>query len=232
MSGNHSRLKQSAHAAIANGRRLLDDVEWLDYEEHRTSAYYLALIAQEEFAKAFLLGLVIKGVIPWDRRLLRAARDHACKQLLCLVMDYLSPDFEQFKKRCDAFLKRQEFLPMPQKVADAISILCYEKIGRWSGRSWVWAEDPGYDPEALAISEGKADKLKQDALYVRLAVDGGVAAIPTVVSRPTLREESERAARMAALGEGLLDESQGPVRDDDVTQVFRAVFASIAAGDL
>jgi len=42
----------------------------------------------------------------------------------------------------------------------------------------VWAEDPEYDADALAVAEGELDRLKQDALYVRLARDGGAASIP------------------------------------------------------
>ena len=87
----NDRLIDAIHACLSNGRRLLDDAQTLEFSDPLATAYYLTLIAQEEFAKGFLLALVIRNVIPWDRRLLRAARDHRCKQLLCVVMDYLQP---------------------------------------------------------------------------------------------------------------------------------------------
>jgi AbiV family abortive infection protein len=227
---NAFRLKESARASLTNGRRLLDDVEWLDYEEHRTTAYFLTQIAQEEFAKAFLLALVVRGVIPWDRRLLRAARDHTCKQLLGVVMDYLNPDYDEFKERCDAVILRHELLPMPRKIADAMNIFCHEKIGRWTEHTWVWDEDPEYDREALAVAEGRQDRIKQDALYARLATDGGVASTPVVVASEALRAERERASRMCSLAEGTLDGAPHPGLDfDDVAETLRSVFGSVAS---
>ena len=76
-----------------------------------------SVIAQEEFAKGFLLGLVVRGVIPWDHRLLRAARAHVCKKLLCVVMDYLAPDTDEFIDRCNAVVLRREPVVVPARVA-------------------------------------------------------------------------------------------------------------------
>jgi hypothetical protein len=85
--------------------RLLDDVDWLYYEE-RPAATCLALatIAQEEFAKAFFLALVDRGVIAWNSLVNRATRDHTCKQLLGLVLSHLSPDDDEENKRSDEFM--------------------------------------------------------------------------------------------------------------------------------
>jgi AbiV family abortive infection protein len=51
-------LRKSALAALANGKRLNDEAEYLRYEEPPTTAHFLIILAQEELAKAFLLGLV------------------------------------------------------------------------------------------------------------------------------------------------------------------------------
>lgn len=224
----NDKLSESACACLKNGRRLLDDAEFLEFSEPPTTAYFLSLLAQEEFAKAFLLALVVRGIIPWDRRLLPAARDHACKQLLCLVMDYLSPDTDEFLERCNAVVLRHEIRELPSRVVDAISILRHEKLGRWVERSWVWAEDPEYDTDALAVAEGERDRLKQDALYVRLARDGGTASIPQGATYESVRSERERAGRIARLAEGVLDGEKHPGLDyDKVEEIFRVLFESL-----
>ncbi len=223
---NH-RLAESARACLKNGHRLLDDAEFLEFSDPPATAYFLSLIAQEEFAKSFLLALVVRGTIPWDSRLLRAARDHVCKQLLCLVMDYLSPDYDEFMQRCNAVVLRDQVSELPQKIVDAISILRHEKLGRWVEQSWVWAEDPKYDTEAWAVAEGTLDKLKQDALYVRLARDGSTASIPQGATH-NVDAEFERARRFAHLAERLLvDESHPGLDYDQVEEVFRILFKSL-----
>jgi len=220
-------MPDAVRACLINGRRLLDDVVFLELNEPPATAYFLAMIAQEEFAKGFLLALVVRGVIPWDRRLLRAARDHICKQLLCVVMDHLAPDTEDFLDRCKVMALRHEIHSIPAKVVDAINILRHEKIGRWVKQSWVWAEDSDYDPVAMAISEGKKDSMKQDALYVRLAGDGGVASTPTGFTRQMVQTERERAARIALLTEDVLDGKGHPGWDYvKIEEMFRSLFGS------
>lgn len=175
-----------------------------------------------------ILGLVVRGVIPWDPRLLRAARDHSCKQLLCVVMDYLSPDTDEFIERCDAVILRHEIIDIPREVVDAINLLRHEKLGRWVHHSWVWADDPEYDRHALAVSEGKQDRLKQDALYVRLGGDGGVATVPQGATCADVQAERERGARMTELADGVLDGDDHPGLDyDKVEELFRALFHSL-----
>lgn len=224
----NEKLRKSGNACLQNGRRLLEDAEFLELGEPPTTAYFLTQIALEEFAKAFLLALVVRGVIPWDQRLLRAARDHTCKQLLCVVMDYSSPDWDKFSERCNAVVLRHETRDLPQRVVDAINILRHEKLGRWVEHSWVWADDPEYDPEALAVAEGKQDKIKQDALYVRLGRDGSVANYPHGATYESVQIERDRAARIARLAEGVMNGDEFPGLDyNKVEELFRALFESL-----
>jgi hypothetical protein len=207
---------------------LLLDAEYLEYGEPPTTSHFLAQIALEEFAKAFLLALVVRGVIPWDRRLLRAARDHSCKQLLCVVMDYLSPDTEEFLERCNALVLHHELREVPAKIIDAITILRHEMIGRWVNSTWVWAEDPNFDKEMLAIAKGKQDRAKQDTLYVRLARDGGIASVPDRITFKGVRLERARASRVASLAEAVLAGQLYPALDyGKVEETFRALFESV-----
>jgi|SRR6266849_1031 len=157
----NKRIEQSAKAVLHNARRLLIDADLLQFDQPPATAYYLALIAQEECAKAFLLGLVCRQVIPWSSHILRASRDHTCKQLLCVVMEYLNPEQDEFLERCNAVVLRHEQPRFPAKVADAMNILRHEKIGRWISPSWVWAEDPKYDEDAQAIANGQFDRRKR-----------------------------------------------------------------------
>lgn len=222
------KLHQSALACLQNGRRLLDDAELLELNEPPTTAHFLSLIAEEEFAKTFLLALIVHDVIPWDRRLMRATRDHICKQLVCLVMDYLNPDIDEFLERCNALVLRHEIRNLPPKIVDAIHILRHEKIGRWVKQSWVWGEDPEYDSDALSVADGKQDRSKQDALYVRLGQDGSAVSIPGCATYESVRSERERAARLGRLAEGVLEGEKHPGFDyDKVEGVFRVLFESL-----
>jgi AbiV family abortive infection protein len=219
------RLEESLRAVLKNVRRLLDDADFLQFNEPPATAYYLSLIAQEECAKAFLLALVHRQVIPWSPHILRASRDHTCKQLLCVVMEYLNPELDEFLERCNAVVLHHVLPRFPAKVADAMNILRHEKIGRWVSRAWVWAEDPQYDKEALDIAEGQRDRQKQDALYVRLAADGRLAAAPTPVTKENVKTEMERAARFVGLVDRFLEGASHPGLDyDKVEGAFRLLF--------
>ena len=224
----NDRLRKSALVCIQNARRLLDDSEFLEFSKPPTTSHFLSLIAQEEFAKAFILALVVRDVIPWDRRWLRATRDHSCKQLLCLVMDYLNPDTDEFLERCNAVVLRHEIRNLPAKVVDAIQILRHEKIGRWVEQSWVWAEEPEYDRDAWSVAEGRQDRDKQDTLYVRLGQDGSVASVPSGATYDTVRLERERARRIGDFAERVLDGEKCPGLDyDEVEDLFRTLFESL-----
>jgi hypothetical protein len=52
-----SRLSHAMSACVENGQRLHQDAEWLGTDRSAT-AVALCILAQEEFAKAFLLHLV------------------------------------------------------------------------------------------------------------------------------------------------------------------------------
>ena len=221
------RLDKSVRAVIQNATRLLEDAQFLEFSEPPTSAWFLALIAQEELAKAFMLCLMNRGVIPRNPHILRALQDHKCKQLICLVMDYLAPDIDEFITRCNAVVLKKELSFMPRRVADALNILRYEKIGRWVSQSWVWAEKPDYDHDALTIAKGKKDRLKQDALYVRLGKDGCVNSTPLNHGAATLADEMERAERFRLLVESLLEGAENPGLDwDHVDEACRLLFTA------
>jgi AbiV family abortive infection protein len=219
-----SSLDASIRSCVENGERLLDDAMWLEHQNPPATKLVLSVIAQEEFAKAFLLILVRQNVIPWSPQLLRAMNDHACKQLVGVILNYIDPYWETIEE-LKAIVAEDAALGdlLPYSVASAINILRHEKIRRWESANWVWAEDPEYDPVVQRIADGKRDRLKQDALYVRIARDGRVASAPTSVTEASVDVEYDRAKRYHLFLTFLLDG-----REKDSTR-YKKICATLKA---
>jgi len=188
MDNNTEKFDEVIEACIENGRRLLEDSEYLNDFDRFPTAKALAILAQEEFSKAYIIKLVQEGAIPWCDEILRATRDHHCKQLMSILMEYLFTPWEDAKSMMERDKKirekYQDFL-LPTKVADALNIFCHEKIRRWKSSSWPWAEAPNYDSDAKKVWKGKIEKTKQNAIYVSIGKDGKVMNIPRNDSEDT-----------------------------------------------
>lgn len=220
----------SAKRCCENGCRLLDEVELLEFENPPATRYYLSMIAQEEAAKAFLLYLVAVEALPWTPFLLRATRDHQCKQLVGIILDYIAPDIDEFLLRMDARILEQKQPQLPASVADAMNLLYHEKIRRWESNWWFCAEDPEYDKTALDVAEGKRDRDKQRALYVELGKNGQVGTTPEQVTKMQADEEYERGRRFDACVRGLLKGRTGTAWDfERVEDCFKALFSQPSA---
>lgn len=220
----------SAKRCCENGRRLLDEAELLEFEKVAATRYYLSMIAQEEAAKAFLLYLVTVEALPWTPFLLRATRDHQCKQLVGIILDYISPDTDEFLRRMDMWRLEKRQLQLPASVADAMNLLRHEKIRRWESKLWVWAEDPEYDKAALKVADGTRDRDKQRALYVELSRNGQVGATPERVTNIQANDEYERGRRFEACVRGLVE--GGPRFAWDLERIedsFKALFSHPSA---
>lgn len=255
---------EAADACFSNGERLLCDADFVGHPEYPAgTAFALATIAQEEFAKAFLLWLAFRGVITWNSFVCRATRDHACKQLLGLVMQHLNPDWDEESRRHEEWLaehkehtnllaayrsstdknerdriwKRIEEISekhnsLPSSVTEAIFILRHEKIGRWESTTWMWEEEPVYDPLAKSLADGKLDREKQDALYVRLGRDGHVAKTPAQVKYEDAKAAMEIAGRMRLFVKYMLANNEVVGMEyDKIESVFKSVFANMAEAD-
>ena len=64
-------IQASIDACLTNGDRLLNDALQLEFQEPASTRLMVSILAQEEFAKAFLLFLVKQEIIPWDGDLLQ-----------------------------------------------------------------------------------------------------------------------------------------------------------------
>jgi len=212
-------------SCVENGTRLLDEAELLEFETPLATKFFLSVIAQEEFAKAFLLYLVKIDAILWNRFILQATMNHRCKQLVGIILDFLAPDTDLFLKRINDAILNKIPLDFPKKVVDAIHILRYEKIGRWESNAWGWVEDPNYDKVAESIAEGYLDKMKQDALYVALGKDGSIKRTPKNTNKKNAEEEYERARRFEMLLEELCADKNPTGSDyERVEDTFKILF--------
>jgi AbiV family abortive infection protein len=226
-----SHFRHAIETCLENSERLLSDAQMLETSEPPATAFALVIIAQEELAKAFLLTLVYKGVIQWNELIWRAARDHKCKQLLVMVMDFLNPDWDEFMARDDAwYADRVEGL-LPRQVADALNIFFHEKIGRWISRNWFWADPPIYDPKAKKMGNGLVDKWKQDQLYINIGKNGSV--VPRrVVTQKQFQDEMDRASRLSFVVKDVFEQEWTERFDYKlVIDAFQILFESIKSDD-
>ncbi|WP_324354963.1 hypothetical protein [Methyloceanibacter sp.] len=219
-------MNDSIEACIKNGDRLLGDAMTLEFQEPQATRLMVSMIAQEEFAKAFLLVLVREGVVPWSPALLRAMNDHACKQLVAVLIEYLDPQWESLDE-IRGIIAAEVALSgrFPPRVASAINILRYEKIGRWESNGWGWLDDPDYDRDVLAIAKGRRDKVKQDSVYVRIGQDGRVERTPFTTPQAVSDAEYEKAYQLQSFVERFAkDQSQSSIFYEKMRDALQLVF--------
>jgi AbiV family abortive infection protein len=221
---NRQIFLDSARECCTNAKRLLSDAQMVEFEKPKATHYFLSVIAQEEAAKAFLLYLVSIEAIPWSRFLLRATRDHHCKQLVGIILDYLAPDFDKWMREMELFKTQRKLPSFPKTVADALNILYHEKIRRWENDCWFWEEDPEYDKFARDVADGKRERAKQQGLYVNLGRNGQIASLPTQVTNEQADEEFERAERYQRCVRGLVDGSHKPFDFETIAGYFKGIF--------
>ncbi len=171
-----------------NADRILDDAKYLEEFGRFPSARALAILAQEEFAKAYLLRLVDENVVPICDEVLRACRDHSCKHLIGLVMAHMFTPVEEWISRDKRVRDSGSDFVLPPHVADALNIFCHEKLRRWRWKNNRGSfYEPSYDQKAKNIADGGLDKVKQNALYVGIGRNG-------VTSTPCCSELEAREA--------------------------------------
>lgn len=225
----NSTLAASIRACMENGDKILEDVEFFrDYErENYSTMYFFCIISQEEFAKAFLLYLIKEKIVPWTNETHRSLQDHKSKQLVCLVMDFLSPPFDELIE----WNKNKEYEEgkwgplFPPHVIDAINIYRHEKIGRWESKNWVWDKIPNYNPTAKKIGSGYLDRRKQDALYVKVGKNGKIANIPSDVTKEMFEDVYERASNHKYLIKSLIESDAEDMKLNHLKGIIKMIFS-------
>lgn len=212
-------------ACIANAEKLEAESYDVEFREPPTLQLFVLLIAQEEYAKAFLLLLVRDGITAFTPPLLRAMNDHACKQLVGVIMDYIVARWETMED-LERMVKADVDLDdrLPPDVESAVLLLRYEKIGRWKSDLWDWVDPPDYDATMQRIAKGKGDRRRQDALYVRVGADGRVCSTPSAQSAEVDREK-ERLTDYRFLIERLTAGTNESYRHAKAMNFLREVFA-------
>lgn len=221
-------LNKAIEASLRNGERILNDAEMLLYPESAPTAFALSVLAQEEFAKAFLLYLVETQCVLWDNNIVRALNDHSCKQLMCLLIDFLSPDIDKFLERMPAIERKQPILPV--HIIDTINIIRHEKLDRSSRSDWIDPEDPHLEPIVKKIADGDFDKLKQDALYVRIGHAGEVVSEPNKITLKLAETELEKAKRFSHVLYHDNGQIKGPIGLDyeKVSALLKVLFGLVS----
>lgn len=148
-------LELAAHAAYDNGCELSIDARLL-FESHRYSrATALAILAEEEFSKAFTLKLSADNK-RWDSTLYDSLRSHAIKQGLAeAVVNFI--EAEKAKARW---------------IGGFTSAYPDEK----KAKEFVAAAKK-------RLRKPVKDHLKQDALYVAISKEGKIKSIPKNITR-------------------------------------------------
>ncbi len=220
-------LNRAIRASIDNCDRLIEESYDLEFREPADTRFFILMIAQEEAAKAFLLYLVREEIVTMSREVNRAMNDHACKQLVGILLDYLVAKWETIAE-LDEQIRYDIDLGdlLPQDVGSALEILAYEKVEAWRSGAPIWVEDPDYDRAVLKVSKGATDRRKQDALYVRLGKTGAIASVPGKIKPEEAKLALDTASgyshfvERAAFG----DQGQTSLRFGKVIRALRVVF--------
>jgi len=222
MVANSAKFQQGIEACIKSGKRLLEDSEWLSHME--STGIALAMLAQEEFAKAFVLALVRDGIVPWTGDVQRSLRVHECKHLVTIIMEWLFVVNEiRSRQPLEELLRTDDSLHLPAHVAIAMNIYRHEMIERIGGR------DPDHYPEwgglARRVAKGKRDRKKQAALYVDIRDDGGVSSEPGS-SEEEFKAEFEYAEKLMELARDVERNCICASREYELfANIFREMFA-------
>lgn len=165
-----------------------------------STALALAVLAQEEFAKAFILHLVMEGALPWTKEVRQSISKHQCKHLLAIVMEWL-PSFDDWVQTSLEELsvspteEEAEFY-LPDDVSDALNIYRHEEIERIRS-GFSWKEEEWATGNARKIADGKLDRKKQSALYVDITKTGEVGLNPDLITSERAAEAIQRAERLS-----------------------------------
>jgi AbiV family abortive infection protein len=154
---------------VLNGKRLKEDAELLLELGRAPTALALAVLAQEEFAKAFLLILVNRNVIPWTKEFRKALRNHESKHLIGVMIEWLGPPIDEVLARNKSGREGTVIECLPADVAVAVNILRHEKFEFFRTNSKIkYPEDSG---ASRKIADGRLDRIKQGSIYVGISIN-------------------------------------------------------------
>jgi AbiV family abortive infection protein len=244
-------FSRSISACTKNGENLLDDAKVLFDFDRFSTALALAVLAQEEFAKSFLLQLVVDDALPWLPEVRQSMAKHQCKHLLAIVMEWLPPfDFdrhmEQQKRNTERHEQRMAWYqrsierykqgnllpdaddpePVEPDFVFPSDVATALNIYRHEEIERLRSGSPWKDADwatgkARKIADGSLDRKKQSAFYVDVTKTGEIGLHPGLITREEASEAIELAERFS---EGLItlsDEYQ------KLKEILPVIFASL-----
>lgn len=243
---NKKALTTSIAKCIENGNALVGDADLLLGWDRFSTALALAVLAQEEFAKAFLLQLVAEEALPWVPEVRRSINRHECKHLLAIVMEWLPildfggtndwlsgfnersvrrrqliADYEAGRITGTVFLAQIEeekrAVGFPETVAAALNIYRHEKIESLGNRD-PWRDEEWAKGAARKIADGALDEKKQSACFVGIGKTGAVTRHPGIITKAEADQEIKRAKALAEARVTWSDEFY--LLKDALTKVF------------
>jgi AbiV family abortive infection protein len=227
-------LKAAIIACVENGFRLLDDADFLGGSTETPTAFALYILAEEEFGKALILHLVEVKILPWTQYIQRALRDHTCKHLMGVLIDFMELTEEEWVAHHEAWsaaYRTGDPFPasksLTAEVISALNLFRHEKIGRWENR-WGYLDDLAFDPSVEALARGSFDSKKQDALYVNIDRNGRLSNKPKPYTQHDDEHEKERAKRFGSFARSLAAESPPMGYEyERLTQLLKEIFSNL-----
>ena len=244
-------FSRSISACIDNGKALLGDAKLLLDWDRFSTALALSVLAQEEFAKAFLLQLVADEALPWLPEIQRSMARHQSKHLLAIVMECLPPfDWDHLKQqdiqRSERHERKMAWLQRslerykqgnlnpdpddPEPVEEdcrfppdvATALNIYRHEEIERLRSGSpWVDADWATGKARNIADGSLDRKKHSALYVDVSKTGEIGLHPGLITREEASEAIERAERL----------SETPITTSDeyrkLQEILPLVFSSL-----
>lgn len=165
-----SRLLETARAAYESGCSLLSDAKALLETERHCRAGALAILAEEEYSKAFILCNCAQ-MRRWDSVIFRSLTDHGGKQTVSQVMiDYWA--WLQNNLKAVAEMNRFSFIPAQPSVLPSQTEFdaMVEKAKKQH------------------MTKRQRDKLKQQMLYVHIDRNGSAIHKPNAVTAGTAQQ--------------------------------------------
>jgi AbiV family abortive infection protein len=224
---NAETFSRTISACAENGKKLLEDAKYLFDSDRYSTALALSVLAQEEFAKAFVLQLVVDDALPWLPEIQRSMARHQCKHLLAIVMEWLPPfDFdllaEQQKRNTEmheqkmAWYKRSmeryragnlrpdpdDPEPIEEEFHFPHDVATALNIYRFEElerlkSGYPWRDADWATGKARKVADGALDRKKQSALYVDVTKTGEIGLHPGLITREEASEAIERAERLS-----------------------------------
>lgn len=239
-----------------NGKKLLEDAKtMLDWDRFST-ALALAVLAQEEFAKSFLLQLVADEALPWVPEVQRSMARHQSKHLLAIVMEWLPHfDFDRIEEQRKRNTERHEQKmawyqrrieryhagllqadpndpePTEEDFSFPPDVATALNIYRHEEverfkSGYPWRDAEWSTGKARKIADGALDKKKQSALYVDVTKTGEIGLHPGLITRAEAQEAIERAERLSDPLVSYSDEYR------KLQEVLPTIFTNLAKTDM